>query len=158
MCVRFVLPQWPGAGSQAGAGAAERLLLKAEAALSAPMAFFPEKAPTGTPGAGRSPGESWVRWGSPLKGTAPCWPPLQPGPAQGPGARRSQVRRGPSPGPGFWFWGRRVPTAPRPLDRTSRGQTWPLDLIFDIPEGEWNSPLQLLWISEYFSFHRNLPL
>lgn len=35
VCVSFVLPQWPRARSQAGVGAAEGLLLKADAALSA---------------------------------------------------------------------------------------------------------------------------
>ena len=79
VCVSFVLPQWPGARSQAVSAAAERLLQTAAWPIQPGCLSSKINAPVGAPGASGSLRESWGQWGTgaELKGRAPCQLPLQ---------------------------------------------------------------------------------
>lgn len=140
VCVSFVLPQWPGARSQAVTGAAERLLQKAAGPLSAPMAFFQENCSNGRPRIKQKP--QGVRGrraeGAELKGVAPCGHLYRARP-------RTPPSTGTSLSPDLRRAGRRSPTMSCSPVRASREQICPLQLLFNGPEGKWKFPVRFFF-------------
>lgn len=127
-------PSTMARGQEPGGHQGSRAAPSESGAHSARMAFFPDKRSVGAPGAGEAPG-SHGRGGEGVSRLP--WAR----PAQGTGARGLEPARGlgldlDSPS------GCMLPTMPGSPVRTSREQVWPLEHLFTIPEGKWNSPLR----------------
>lgn len=158
VCVRFVLPQWPRARSQAVTGAAERLLQKADTVHSALMAFFQDKAPKGSSGASGGPGEPWVRRG---RG---CWKEWLPAGISAAWPSTEHRHKKASSLHGAWaltsllMLGGGYPQCPAPLTGSpeNRFGLWNFSSISlkesRIPRSDFFGPLSI------FPFYMNLPL
>lgn len=120
-----------------------------------PMAFFQDNAPTGSPRASVSPGESWVRWGrgAESNGSLPARPSKKPGSEEasslhGVLALTSILVQG-----GY-------PQCPAPLtgSQENRFGLWNFSSISLKESGIPPLRLFFFWTAENFSFHMNLPL
>lgn len=113
-----------------------------------PDGFLPGEllqwAPLDQAEAPRSPGGGGAE-GAELKGVAPCGHLYRARPRTLPsaGAKEASATWGLSPD--LHRAGRRSPTMSCSPVRASREQIWPLQLLFNIPEGKQNSPLRFFF-------------